>query len=127
MSKLLNAAFATALGFALTAPSYAADASQSSQTTRSAAWSDTQIHDAMEQCKNLTATARAQCIVNIRATPARESVPATPGSAPTADTVKDRAGQRDAEYAAALKECESMNAADKERCVNSARERFGRM
>ena len=127
MSKLLNAAFATALGFALTAPSYAADASQSSQTTRSAAWSDTQIHDAMEQCKNLTATARAQCIVNIRPTPASENVAARPASAPGADTAKDRAAQTDAEYAAALKECESMNAADKERCVNSAKERFGRM
>jgi hypothetical protein len=127
MSKLLNAAFATTLGFALTAPSLAADTSPPSQTTRSAAWSDMQIHDAMEQCKNLEATARAQCIVNIRPTPARESVAATPGSPPKADTVQDRAGQTDAEYAAALKECESLNAADKERCVNSAKERFGRM
>ncbi len=127
MSNGINAALATALGLALMAPLYAADTSQTSHVTRSAAWPDTQIHAAMEKCKDLTATARAKCIVNIRPTPAQDNVAMTPGSAPERDAVKEGAGQTDAEYEAALKACESASPDDKERCVNSAKERFGRM
>ena len=122
MSKLLNVALAAALGFAVSAPLYAADTSQTSQTTRSTAWSDAEVRAAMDKCNNLIGTAQAKCIVNIRPTPAM-----TPGSSAEGSTVKDRTALTEAEYAAALKECESANAADKDRCINTAKEHFGRM
>lgn len=127
MSKLLNVALAAALGFAVCAPLYAADTSQSSKQTRSTAWSDEQIHAARDKCKNLTETHQAQCIVNIRPTPAADKVAMTPGSSAEGNTVKDGTGQTEAEYAAAVKECEAANAADKDRCIAAAKEHFGRM
>lgn len=127
MSKLLNIALAAALGFAVSAPLYAADTAQTSNQTRSTAWSDQQIHAARDKCKNLTAGDQARCIVNIRPTPAGDKVAMTPGSAVEANTVKDGTGQTEAEYAAAVKECEAANVADKDRCINAAKEHFGRM
>jgi hypothetical protein len=41
--------------------------------------------------------------------------------------VKDGAGITEAEYEAAVKECESADAANKDRCINTAKEHFGRM
>jgi hypothetical protein len=122
MSKLLNVALAAALGFAVSAPLYAADTSRSSQTNRSTAWSDAEVRAAMDKCNKLTATPQARCIVNIRPT-----VAMTPGSSAEGNMVKDGTALTEAEYSAAVKECESADAADKDRCVNTAKEHFGRM
>lgn len=122
MSKLLKVALAAALGFAVSAPLYAAATSQSSPTIGSAAWSDAEVRAAMEKCDNLTGTAQAKCIVNIRPT-----VGMTQGSSAEGNQVKDGTTLTEAEYAAAVKECESASRADKDRCVNTAKEHFGRM
>ncbi len=121
MSKLLNVALAAALGFAVTTPLYSADTSQSSQAHRSTAWSDAEVRAALDKCNSLTETPQARCIVNIRPT-----VATTPGSS-AEGMVKDGTPITEAEYAAAVKECESADAANKERCVNAAKEHFGRM
>jgi hypothetical protein len=126
MSKLLNAALAAALGFVVSAPVYAADTSQTSQAKRSPGWTDAE-RAAMDKCHGLTATPEAKCIVNVRPTPAEDKVAMTPGSSAEGGTVKDGSAATEAEYAAAVKECESANAADKDRCVNTAKEHFGRM
>ena len=127
MSKLLNVALAAALGFAVSTPLYAADTSQSSQTNRSTALSDAEARAEMDKCNNLTGTAQAKCIVNIRPTAAGDKVAMPPGSSAEGNTVKDGTAQTEAEYKAALKQCESADAADKDRCVNTAKEHFGRM
>jgi hypothetical protein len=127
MSKLLNVALAAALGFALSTPLYAADTSQSSQANRSTAWSDAQVRTAMDKCNNLTKNARAKCIVNIRPTAAGDKVALSAGSSSDEHTVKDGTAAAEAEYSAAVKECESQNAADKDSCINTAKEHFGRM
>jgi hypothetical protein len=124
MSRLLNVALAAALGFAVSAPLYAADTSPSSQTYRSTAMSDADARAALAKCDNLTGTAQGKCIVNIRPTASQDKVAMTPNSS---DMVKDGAGITEAEYTAAVKECESADAADKERCINTAKEHFGRM
>ena len=126
ISKLLNAAFAAALGFAVCGPLYAADTSQTSKQTRSPAWSDAEIYAARDKCKNLTGSAQAKCIVNMRPTPAEDTVATTPEPSGDGNTVKDGSGQTEAEYAAAVKECESANAADQDRCIKAAKEHFGR-
>ena len=131
MSKLIKVALAAALGFAVSAPVYAADTSANS---RSPAWSDAQVRAAIEKCEslNLTGTAEAKCIANIRRTPAGDKVTGADypsGSASDSDlsnVVKDGTARAEEEYAAALKECEAVNS-DKDRCVNVAKERFGRM
>ncbi|MEK6212341.1 MAG: hypothetical protein AABM64_18620 [Pseudomonadota bacterium] len=94
---------------------------------RSTASSDAEVRAGMDKCNNLTGTPRAKCIVNIRPTPAGDKVAMTPGSSAEGNTVKDGTAITEAEYAAAVKECESANAADKDRCVNTAKEHFGRM
>jgi hypothetical protein len=66
MSKLLNIALAAALGFAVSAPLYAADTSQASQAKQTTAMSDAEARAATDKCNNLTGTAHAKCIVNIR-------------------------------------------------------------
>ena len=132
MSKLVKVALAAALGFAVSVPVYAADTSSNSQTT---AWSDSQVRAAMDKCEslNLTGTAEAKCIVNIRRTPAGDGTAMTPGSnypaasAVETNVVKDGTARAEEEYAAALKECEAVKTDDKDRCVNVAKERFGRM
>jgi hypothetical protein len=121
MSKLLNVALAAALGFAASAPLYAADSSQSSQTYQSTAMSDAEVRAAMDKCNTLTATAQAKCIVNIRPTLAMN------GSSAGGNEVKDGTALTEAEYAAAVKECESASPADKDRCIDTAKEHFGRM
>ena len=136
MWKLLNVALAAALGFAVNVPSYAADKPQTSQTSRSTAWSDAEIRTAMDKCNNLnlTGTPEAKCIVNIRPTPG-DKVAMTPYSSAAgntvknaeSNTVKDGTAIVEAEYAAAVKTCESVNAADMDGCINTAKEHFGRM
>jgi hypothetical protein len=129
MSKLLNIALATALGFAVSAPLYAADTSSASQAKRTTAMSDAEVRAATDKCNNLTGTAHAKCIVNIRpAGGGGSSLAVGVGdSSAERNTVKDGTANTDAEYAAAVKECESVKAADRDRCVNTAKEQFGRM
>lgn len=122
MSKLLKVALAAALGFAVSAPLYAADTQN-----RSTAWSDGEVRAAMDKCNNLTATPKAKCIVNIRPTAAGDRTSMTPGSNTEANVVKDGNARAEEEYAAAVKQCESANAADKDRCIGTAKEKFGRM
>ena len=127
MSKLCNVALAVALGFAASAPLYAAETSQGSQSQyRTTAMSGSEIRAAMAKCDKLTATPQARCIANIRPTPARDNVAMVPGAS-TEGNVKDGASITEAEYFAAVKECESADAADKDRCINTAKEHFGRM
>ena len=127
MSKLCNVALAAALGFAVSAPLYAAETSQGSQTQyRTTAMPDAEIRAAMAKCDKLTATPQARCIANIRPTPAGDKVAMGPAAA-TEGNVKDGAAITEAEYLAAVKECESADAADKDRCINTAKEHFGRM
>jgi hypothetical protein len=122
MSKLLTVALAAGLGFAVSTPLYAAETSQSH---RSAAWSDAEVKTALNKCNHLTATPQARCIVNIRRTPAADKVAMT--SSPSADMVKDGTPITEAEYAVAVKECESVDAAEQDRCISAAKEHFGRM
>ena len=127
MSKLLNIAVATALGFVVIAPLYAADTSQASQEKQTSAMSDAEIRAAMNKCNNLTGTAHAKCVVNIRPTVATNPGESTNPSSAQENTVKDGTAATEAEYSAAVKECEAVQAADKERCINTAKEHFGRM
>jgi hypothetical protein len=121
-SKLLNAVLAAALGAGVSGFSYAADTPQPLQPARSAALSEAEA-SAMKECRKLTATEQARCIVNVRPTSAGDKV----GMASQGTTAKDGTDGTDADYAAALKECEAANVADKDRCINAAKERFGRM
>jgi hypothetical protein len=137
MSKLLNIALATALGFAVSTPLFAADTYQGSRVEQSAAWSDADVSAALNACDDQTGTAQARCIVNIRPTLALSqaeytnysSAPDQPANqSPAAgNTVRDGTSITDAAYAAAVKECESQHATDQDRCVKTATERFGRM
>ena len=127
MSKLLNVALAAALGFAVSAPLYSADTSPASQAKQTTAMSDAQVRAAMDKCNNLAGTAHAKCIVNIRPTVAMTPGESANPSSADGNTVKDGTAAADAEYSAAVKECESVNAADRDRCVNTAKEHFGRM
>ncbi len=123
MSKLLNVGLAAALGFAVSAPLYAADTQN-----RTTAMSDAEVRAAMDKCNNLTATAKAKCIANIRPTAAGDRSAMNPGSATMeANVVKDGNARAEEEYAAAVKQCESANAPDRDRCVTTAKEKFGRM
>jgi hypothetical protein len=125
MSKLLHLAVGAALGFAASTPMYAADTSDTN--ARSAAWSDAQVRSAMEKCNNLTATARAKCIVNIRpAGGGGSSLAVAVGGSADENTVKHGAGTEE-EYTAAVKKCESADAANRDRCIADVKEHFGRM
>jgi hypothetical protein len=128
MSKLLNVALAAALGFAVSAPLYAADTPQSSQANQSTAWSDAQVRAAMDKCNNLTGTAQAKCIVNIRPAGGGGSSLATKvgDSSADANTVKTGTGTEE-EYTAAVQKCASADAADRDRCMTDAKDHFGRM
>ena len=122
MSKLLKVALAAALGFAVSAPLYGADSQN-----RSTGWSDSEVRAAMDKCNNLSGNAQAKCIVNIRATAAGDKNATAPSSTPEANVVKDGSARAEEEYAAAVKQCESANASDKDRCITTTKERFGRM
>ena len=124
MSKFLKVALAAALGFAVSAPLYAAD-----PQTRTGAWgSDAEVRTAMDKCNNLTATPKAKCIVNIRPTAAGNRTSSlTPDSDTQANVVKDGNARAEEEYSAAVKQCEAANPSDTDRCVTTAKEKFGRM
>src|SRR4051794_1713124 len=68
-SKLLTAVLAAMLAVSVSAFSYAADTSEASHANRSAALSDAEA-SAMKECRKLTATEQARCIVNVRPTSA---------------------------------------------------------
>jgi hypothetical protein len=124
MSGLFKTILTAALGIAAAAPLYAADAPTNAPTART-----TQPYDgyktAMKKCRNLPETEQAKCIVNIKPTESSGTGPASTGS--EASTVKDGSAQKDAEYAAALRECEAVSAVDRQRCIDNAKEHFGRM
>jgi hypothetical protein len=118
MSKLLYMVLGASLGFAISAPLYAAVAPQSTE------WSDAQVRNAMDKCKSLTGTERAKCIVNIR--------PAGGGGSSLAVGVSDEktvksGNYTEEEYMAAVKTCESANVSDKDRCMADAKDHYGRM
>ena len=122
MSGLLKTILTAALGLSISAPLYAADSptnAPSNQTTPR----DDNYKAAMKKCDSLPQTEQAKCIVNIRPTDASRSGSAVASSTDT-NTVKAGA-ERDADYAAAVKECEG--AADRQRCIDNAKDHFGRM
>ena len=127
MTKLLNMALAAALGFAVSAPVYAVDSYRSTQAQQTTAMSDADFNAAMSKCNNLTGTAHAKCIVNIRPTPAGSKTAMNSGSSSDRNTVKDGNAAANADYLAAVKECERVTGADKDRCIKTADEQFGRM
>ena len=124
MSRLLRITLATALGFVVSTPLYA--------QSQSAALSDADARTALSTCDSLAGTQQARCIVNIRPTAALAVAQTSPegntvNHAADGTTVKDGTALTEAEYAAAVKECESAEPASKDRCVTTAKEHFGRM
>lgn len=65
MSKSLNIVLAAAFGFAASMPLYAADTSDNSRST---AWSDAKVKAEMDKCHQLSAAAQGKCVVNLRPT-----------------------------------------------------------
>jgi len=123
MSKLLNAVLAASLGFAVSAPLYAADTPN--RTTE--AWSDSQYRTASNKCNALSGTEAAKCIVNIRrAGGGGSSLAVAVPDANNATTVKSGKFNEE-EYMAAMKHCDAPNVADKDRCVADVKDHFGRM
>jgi hypothetical protein len=118
MSKLLYMALGASLGFALSAPLYAAVAPQSTK------WSDSQVRDAMDKCNGLTGTDRAKCVVNIR--PAGGGGSSLAVGVPDEKTVKS-GKYTEEEYMAAIKTCESANVSDRDSCIADAKDHYGRM
>lgn len=118
MSKLLYVLLGASLGFAVSAPLYAADAPQS------AAWSDSQVSAAMNKCNALPTADRAKCIVNIRA--------AGGGGSSLAVAVADEktvktGNATEEEYMAAIKKCDASTVSDKDRCIADIKDHYGRM
>jgi hypothetical protein len=100
MSKSLNIILAAALGFAVSAPSYAADASDNSRST---AWSDAKVKAEMDKCHKLSASAQSKCIVNLR---------------PTLGTT---AAWTDEQISAARDKCNSLTGTAQARCIVNIR------
>jgi hypothetical protein len=128
MSRLLSIAIGAALGFAVSAPIYAADTVQSSTnaTTHTTAMSDTQASEALDKCKGMTGTEGARCVVNIR--------PAGGGGTSRAVSVREddenvvKTGLfTDDEYAAAVRHCEEGKPKNRDRCIANVKNSFGRM
>jgi hypothetical protein len=126
MSGLPRALVTAALGLSFAVMLYAADAQTSAANARTTQPYRGDYRAALGKCNSLPETGRAKCIVNIRPT---ETLRASPSDAASSDsnTVKDGSAQKDAEYAAAVRECEAVSAADRPRCVDNAKEHFGRM
>jgi hypothetical protein len=81
---------------------------------------------ALSRCDSLPDTEQARCIVNIRPTePVGTRPPAVANSEP--NTVKSGAN-RDDEYAEAFKECQAVtDVAERQRCIENAKDHLGRM
>ena len=132
MKKLQNLALATVLGFAVSAPLFAADTSWNTENNRSAEWSDAQVNAALDKCNNLPENAQAKCIVNIRPMPPGDTHAATSSGQSSynlsseADVVRDGNARAEQERIAAIEQCQSWHTVDMDRCVNTLTERFGR-
>ena len=119
MPRALRSILLAALGVGICAPLYA-----DYQTT-------TPVYPghqaALSRCDSLSETEQARCIVNIRPTdPGGTRTPAAAYSEPS--TVKSGNANRDAEYAAAFKECQAVtDAAEQQRCIDNAKDHLGRM
>ncbi len=125
MSKLICAVLGASLGFAISAPLYAADA------PRTEAWSDSQVQAAMDKCNALPVNERAKCVVNIR--------PAGGGGSSLATHVEDAkthgeeaktvksGNETDLEFVAAIKQCDASKGTDKDRCIADVKDHYGRM
>lgn len=127
-SKFLKLVLGASLGIAVSAPLYAAD------PARTGAWSDSQVRAAMDKCHSMPADAQAKCIVNIRPAGGGGSSRAvavadvSSANASSANAVKS-GSYTEEEYMTAVKQCEGMNASDKEkeRCMADIKDHFGRM
>src|SRR5262249_45715777 len=108
MSKLIHTVFAAALGLSVAAPLYAGDAMPNYQSE-------------LDKCKRLgEGSEQAKCITNIRPTPAAGSTgsnsTAAAGASSTGrvtdssnadvNAVKDGTSREDADFQAAMKECD---------------------
>ena len=121
LSKFLKVVLGASLGFAVSAPLYAADA------TRTEAWSDSQVRAAMDKCKTMPAADQVKCTVNIRPAGGGGSSHAVGvADASSATTVKSGKFTEE-EYMAAVKQCEGPNVSDRERCIADTKDHFGRM
>ena len=127
MPKLIHTVFAAALGLGIAAPLYAGDAVPNYQSE-------------LDKCRRLGAgSEHAKCITNIRPTPAagdnRTAATGTSSAGQVTDSsntdvnaVKDGTSREDADFDAAMKECDGATpGADRERCIDRAKEHFGRM
>ena len=127
MPKLIYPVFAAVLGLGVAAPLYAGDAMPNYQSE-------------LDKCKRLGGgSEHAKCIANIRptaaagenrtaATGAGSAGRAADSSSTEVSAVKDGTAHEDADFNAAMKECDSADpGADKERCIDRAKEHFGRM
>ncbi|HYL19966.1 MAG TPA: hypothetical protein VEV20_14890 [Burkholderiales bacterium] len=127
MPKLVHTVFAAALGLGIAAPLYADDAVPN-------------YRSALDQCKRLgEGSERAKCITNIRPTPAagdsRTAATGTGSAGRVSDSsnsevnaVRDGTSREDVDFVAAMKECDRATpGADRERCIQRAKELLGRM
>jgi hypothetical protein len=130
MPKLIHTVFAAALGLGIAAPLYAGDAMPNYQSE-------------LDKCKRLgEGSEHAKCITNIRPTPAAgDNRTAATGASSTSsagrvtdssnmevNAVKNGTAHEDADFDAAMKECDGAEpGADRERCIDRAKEHFGRM
>lgn len=114
MTKLLTITLSAAtLGLCVATSSYA---------ERATYIYPSEYQAARAKCDALKATEQARCIVNIRPTPSADGTT-------TADTGSGAAVkngmERDEEQA--LKECEQLSGDEKQSCIESAKQRKGRM
>jgi len=126
MPKLIPTVFAAALGLGIAAPLYAGDAMPNYQSE-------------LDKCKRLgEGSEHAKCITNIRPTAAasdnRTAATGASSAGRVTDSsnaemnVKDGTANEDADFKAAMKECDGAEpGADRERCIDRAKEHFGRM
>ena len=127
MPKLIHTVFAAVLGLGIAAPLYAGDAVPNYQSE-------------LDKCKRLgEGSEHAKCITNIRPTAAAganrtaatgesSAGRVTDSSNTEVNAVKDGTSHEDADFQAAMKECDGADpGADRERCIDRTKEHFGRM
>ena len=120
MPQALRSILLAALGVGICAPLYA------DYPTTAPVYPGYQA--ALHRCDSLIdADEQARCIVNIRPTvPGGTRAPDVANSEPNA--VKDGNANKDAEYAAAFRECQAViDAAERQRCIENAKDHLGRM
>jgi hypothetical protein len=115
MSKLLNLALGAALGFAVSAPLYAADTLKTTD-----AWTDVQVQNALDKCHAMPQPDQAKCVTNIRPVASRSTDPS--------DDTNVKSGQySEEEYLAATKKCDAPSVKNRDRCIANVKDHFGRM